>query len=49
MAKKQLGILRALREQWDAKEWIDEMQTRQEHAELLDYDPTAEKWLRLNN
>ena len=26
-------------------EWIDEMQTRQELYELLDYDPNAEEWL----
>ena len=42
-------FLRALRKSGTQKEWIDEMQTRQELYELLDYDPTAEKWLRLSN
>jgi methylisocitrate lyase len=38
-------FLRALKERGSQKEWLDEMQTRQELYELLDYDPTAEKWL----
>ena len=42
-------FLRALRKSGTQKEWVDEMQTRQELYELLDYDPTAEKWLRLSN
>src|SRR5207237_1010811 len=42
-------FLRALRKSGTQKEWIDEMQTRQELYELLDYDLMAEKWLRLSN
>jgi len=42
-------FLRALKKSGTQKEWIDEMQTRQELYELLDYDPTAEKWLRPSN
>ena len=42
-------FLRALRKSGTQKEWIDEMQTRQELYELLDYDPTAEKWLGAGN
>jgi methylisocitrate lyase len=38
-------FLRALKKSGSQKEWIDEMQTRQELYELLDYDPTADKWL----
>lgn len=38
-------FLRALKKSGSQKEWIDEMQTRQELYELLDYDPNAEKWL----
>jgi len=37
-------FLRALRESGTQKDWIDEMQTRQELYKLLDYDPTAEEW-----
>src|SRR5215813_4012626 len=37
-------LLRALKESGTQKEWLDEMQTRQELYELLDYDPTEEKW-----
>ena len=37
-------FLRALKESGTQKEWINKMQTRQELYELLDYDPTAEKW-----
>src|SRR5881275_980198 len=42
-------FLRALRKSGTQKEWIDEMQTRQELYELLDYDPMAEKWLGAGN
>src|SRR5881392_78092 len=42
-------FLRALKKRGTQKEWIDEMQTRQELYELLDYDPTAEKWLGAGN
>ena len=38
-------FLRALKKSGSQKEWIDEMQTRQELYELLDYDPTSDKWL----
>ena len=38
-------FLRTLKKSGTQKEWLDEMQTRQELYELLDYDPTAEKWL----
>src|SRR5262249_35621031 len=38
-------FLRALKENGTQKKWIDEMQTREELYKLLDYDPTAEKWL----
>ena len=38
-------FLRALKESGTQKEWITKMQTRQELYELLDYDPTAEKWV----
>ncbi len=37
-------FLRALKKSGSQKEWIDEMQTRQELYELLDYDPNAESW-----
>lgn len=37
-------FLRALKKSGSQKEWIDEMQTRQELYELLDYDPTADRW-----
>lgn len=39
------GLLRALREVGTQKEWVDQMQTRQELYKLLDYDPNAEQWL----
>jgi len=42
-------FLRVLKESGTQKEWINKMQTRQELYELLDYDPTAEKWLGLND
>jgi methylisocitrate lyase len=38
-------FLRALKKTGSQEEWIDEMQTRQELYELLDYDPAAEEWL----
>ena len=37
-------FLRALKKSGSQKEWIDEMQTRQELYELLDYDPNAANW-----
>ena len=37
-------FLRALKKTGTQKDWIDEMQTRQELYELLDYDPAAESW-----
>src|SRR5262249_52445615 len=37
-------VLRALKEVGTQKDWLDEMQTREELYKLLDYDPTAEKW-----
>src|SRR5262245_12752914 len=39
------GLLRALKEGGTQKEWLDQMQTRQELYKLLDYDPNAEQWL----
>ena len=42
-------FLHALKKSGTQKDWIDEMQTRQELYELLDYDPVAEEWLRLND
>ena len=38
-------FLRALKEGGTQKEWLDQMQTRQELYKLLDYDPSAEQWL----
>ena len=38
-------LLRALKESGTQKELLDAMQTREELYKLLDYDPTAEKWL----
>jgi methylisocitrate lyase len=43
------NFLRALKESGTQKEWIDVMQTRQELYKLLNYDPTAEKWLGLGD
>jgi methylisocitrate lyase len=37
-------FLRALKKSGTQKEWLDEMQTRQQLYELLDYDPSAETW-----
>jgi methylisocitrate lyase len=42
-------FLRALKKSGSQEEWIDEMQTRQELYELLDYDPAAEEWLGFRN
>ena len=42
-------FLHALKESGTQKEWIDQMQTREELYQLLDYDPTAEKWLPLSD
>jgi methylisocitrate lyase len=39
------AFLRALKKAGTQSDWIDEMQTRQELYELLDYDPAAEEWL----
>jgi methylisocitrate lyase len=38
-------FLRALKKSGSQKEFIDEMQTREELYEVLDYDPAAEEWL----
>jgi methylisocitrate lyase len=42
-------LLRALKESGTQKDWLDEMQTREELYKLLDYDPTAEKWVGLSD
>ena len=42
-------FLRALKKSGTQKDWIDEMQTRQELYELLDYDPAAKEWLGLRD
>ena len=42
-------FLRALKKSGTQKEWLDEMQTREELYKLLDYDPTAEKWVGLSD
>src|SRR5499427_1058921 len=42
-------FLRALKESGTQKEWVDEMQTREQLYKMLDYDPTAENWLGLND
>ena len=42
-------FLRALKESGTQKDWIDEMQTREELYHLLDYDPVAEEWLGLSD
>src|SRR6059036_2451157 len=38
------GFLRVLKQSGTQKDWVDEMQTRQELYDLLDYDPNAESW-----
>jgi methylisocitrate lyase len=42
-------FLGALKESGTQEGWIERMQTRQELYKLLDYDPTAEKWLGLSD
>ena len=42
-------FLHALKDSGTQKEWIDGMQTREELYKLLDYDPSAEKWLGLSD
>jgi len=42
-------LLRALKESGTQKEWLDQMQTRQELYKLLDYNPSAERWLGLSD
>ena len=42
-------FLRALKESGTQKEWLDQMQTRQELYKLLDYNPSAERWLGLSD
>jgi methylisocitrate lyase len=42
-------LLRALKESGTQREWLDQMQTRQELYKLLDYDPSAEGWLGLSD
>src|SRR5436189_4164288 len=42
-------FLQALKASGTQKEWMNEMQTREELYKLLDYDPTAEKWLGLSD
>jgi methylisocitrate lyase len=42
-------LLRALKESGTQKEWLHEMQTREELYKLLDYDPSAERWLGLSD
>jgi methylisocitrate lyase len=37
-------LLQSLKEAGTQKDWLDEMQTREELYKLLDYDPAAEKW-----
>jgi methylisocitrate lyase len=39
------GFLQALKKSGTQAEWIDEMQTREELYQLLDYDPSADCWL----
>jgi methylisocitrate lyase len=43
------AVLRALKESGTQKQWLDQMQTRQELYKLLDYDPGSEKWLGLSD
>src|SRR6266513_6468117 len=37
-------FFRALKKSGTQKDWVDQMQTRQELYQLLDYDPAAEEW-----
>jgi methylisocitrate lyase len=46
VAMKATGaFLSALKASGSQKHWLDQMQSRQELYELLDYDPKAEEWL----
>ena len=42
-------LLQSLKEAGTQKDWLDEMQTREELYKLLDYDPAAEKWPGLSD
>jgi methylisocitrate lyase len=42
-------FFRALKTGGTQKDWVDQMQTRQELYELLDYDPAAKEWLGLGD
>ena len=42
-------LLSALKESGTQKDWLNEMQTREELYELLGYDPAAERWLGLSD
>ena len=37
-------FFKMLKEQGTQTSWLDQMQTRKELYELLEYDPTAESW-----
>jgi len=39
------ALLRGVKEAGTQKQWLDQMQTRQELYALLEYDPGAEKWV----
>ena len=39
-------FLRSLKKSGTQSDWLDKLQTRKELYELLDYDPTAETWVR---
>lgn len=43
------GFLRALKKSGTQKDWLDQMQTREELYQLLEYDPTAENWMGLHD
>ena len=42
-------LLQSLKEAGTQKDWLDEMQTREELYKLLDYDPAAETWPGLSD
>ena len=42
-------LLRGIKESGTQKEWLGQMQTRQELYKLLDYDPGAQKWVGSND
>jgi methylisocitrate lyase len=42
-------FLRALKKSGTQKDWLDQMQTREELYQLLEYDPTAENWMGLHD